>query len=308
MVRVIAAASPHDFAAGDTIIKKGDTNGSALFIILEGNVVCTDIGDGDAEECPLAAGDYFGELALMGTGAPRAATVTARSPTTCMAVERAAFVRVVGTLAKVLETNAVVRTIRAAPSFRLLATDVLEYLVASCTETVVEHGGVFMRAGEKINGMVVCKSGELSYAGRVVAANQYFFESSLYSEEIVDEDVKVSGASPTEPARFLVIARDAVERMIGQPLAQYRGKEALTLASLQRAEGLGGGLGRRRRSYGISCVASALRCHHGSNPPSRSLWNSHLLPSTSYLSCARRRAWRVGTNFVEAPILRLPIL
>lgn len=246
MDRVIAAASPHDFAAGDTIIKKGDTNGSALFIILEGNVVCTDIGDGDAEECPLAAGDYFGELALMGTGAPRAATVTARSPTTCMAVERAAFVRVVGTLAKVLETNAVVRTIRAAPSFRLLATDVLEYLVASCTETVVEHGGVFMRAGEKINGMVVCKSGELSYAGRVVAANQYFFESSLHSEEIVDEDVKVSGASPTEPARFLVIARDAVERMIGQPLAQYRGKEALTLASLQRAEGLGGGLGRRR--------------------------------------------------------------
>jgi CRP-like cAMP-binding protein len=179
MLRVSEAASPHTFRTGDAIVRKGDA-GNALFIILEGAVVCSEIGDGDVADVPLAAGDYFGELALMGSGAPRAATVTASEATTCMAIERAAFNRVVGDLTHLLEANALVRTIRTAPSFKHFADDVLEHIVDAAALRgfiTVAPGQTYMREGERTNAMVVVASGEVEYNGRRYGANQVCFVS-----------------------------------------------------------------------------------------------------------------------------------
>ena len=61
-------------ASGRTIVRAG-AEGDALFVVLDGSATVERDGQVVAE---LAAGDYFGELALLDPG-PRAATVVATS-------------------------------------------------------------------------------------------------------------------------------------------------------------------------------------------------------------------------------------
>jgi CRP-like cAMP-binding protein len=57
------------------------------------------------EVCPrMGRGAYFGERALL-FDAPRAATVTAVADTKCLAMDRAAFVRIMGPLTDLLSRN-----------------------------------------------------------------------------------------------------------------------------------------------------------------------------------------------------------
>ena len=112
--RLSKAASRHTFEAGDIILRKGDT-GNAFFVILDGNVSCSNIGTGSSKrgcDVSLHTGDYFGELALLGDGT-RNATVTASTKTTCIVVERAAFHRIVGDLRHEIEVNAMLAEVNA---------------------------------------------------------------------------------------------------------------------------------------------------------------------------------------------------
>lgn len=121
----------------------------------------------------------------------------------------------------------------------------------------VVAGQTYMRAGERTNAMLVVASGKIDYNGRVYDANQYFFESSLHSEELADGDVRATGDTP---ARLIAIERDAVEGLIGQPLAEYRGKN-VDFATLKRASVSApptGGKVARRRSLAVVMLPRAL--------------------------------------------------
>jgi len=89
--QLFAAMFEKNFNDGDTIIKQGDV-GDNFYVLESGK--CEIFVQKGTEPAKLvstvAAGGSFGELALM-YGSPRAATVIARSPVRCWALDRQAY-------------------------------------------------------------------------------------------------------------------------------------------------------------------------------------------------------------------------
>ena len=74
-----------DYAAGETIIREGDTS-TEMFIIQEGKVAVTKrIGDNEVFLATLQRGDFFGEMSLL-ESLPRNATVRALTQTRLVAI------------------------------------------------------------------------------------------------------------------------------------------------------------------------------------------------------------------------------
>jgi MFS family permease len=77
---------PHEFPAGTVAMHEGDV-GELFHVIVAGSAVVTVKGK---PRPPLAAGDCFGEIALL-RGIPRTATVAADQPLRTLAPDREAF-------------------------------------------------------------------------------------------------------------------------------------------------------------------------------------------------------------------------
>lgn len=92
--RVLAAGRRRRFAAGEIVFHEGDL-ADAFHLLMSGRVavrVATPNGD-QALLTVMVPGDAFGELALLGGGGRRAATISALEPTETLAVGRAEFDR-----------------------------------------------------------------------------------------------------------------------------------------------------------------------------------------------------------------------
>jgi CRP-like cAMP-binding protein len=98
-----------------------------LYLIISGEAdVWVDAADGRQRVAALESGDIFGEMGML-TGAPRAATVTARTDTTCYRLDKKGFESILrgrpdiaGAMAQVLSGR------RAALEDRLAAAQRLE--------------------------------------------------------------------------------------------------------------------------------------------------------------------------------------
>jgi CRP-like cAMP-binding protein len=67
---------PRSLAAGDTVMRQGDS-GDSLYLLAEGILdVAIDLGELGVVRDRIAPGEVFGEMSLL-TGQPRGATVTA---------------------------------------------------------------------------------------------------------------------------------------------------------------------------------------------------------------------------------------
>ena len=84
--RVGRLAEMKRFSKGAQVVRAG-ARGDALYVILDGGA---QVRTPSGHTRKLAAGDYFGELALL-DGAPRAATVTATGVLTTARIGRTAF-------------------------------------------------------------------------------------------------------------------------------------------------------------------------------------------------------------------------
>ena len=110
------------FPAGEYIIRKGEP-GSMFYCLEEGIVDCIDIGEKNDGRVEIRGGletSYFGERALV-LNEPRAASVVARTPCTCLVLEGQDFQRVLGPLNTVLRSNLVIRAIAGQAQFAHLA-------------------------------------------------------------------------------------------------------------------------------------------------------------------------------------------
>lgn len=91
---MLAAGRRRRFAAGEIVFHEGDP-ADAFHLLMSGRVavrVATPNGD-QALLTVLVPGDAFGELALLGRGGRRTATISALEPTQTLAVGRAEFDR-----------------------------------------------------------------------------------------------------------------------------------------------------------------------------------------------------------------------
>jgi CRP-like cAMP-binding protein len=81
------AAVEQDYAAGQEIVRQGDT-GVGAFIIKKGRVEIVQDRQGHQHKlAELKSGDVFGEMALLDEF-PRSATCRAIEPTTCLGIQR----------------------------------------------------------------------------------------------------------------------------------------------------------------------------------------------------------------------------
>jgi CRP-like cAMP-binding protein len=101
------------FAAGEPIIRQGES-GDSLFLIVQGDVLVS-LGQGGINQSvtTLKAGDFFGEMSLV-TGEPRSATCTARTDVLCHVIDHAAFKALLSERPQVAEQLSAVLTTRQA--------------------------------------------------------------------------------------------------------------------------------------------------------------------------------------------------
>ena len=97
---LLAVARPVQYAAGETIVRQGQT-GTSLFIVLHGEASVTLAGT-SGEVARLRDGDVFGEMSLL-TGEARTATVTAVDDCDVLEIDAEGFRTVVVSNPAVLE-------------------------------------------------------------------------------------------------------------------------------------------------------------------------------------------------------------
>jgi cAMP-dependent protein kinase regulator len=90
---------------GDMICRQGD-EGNYFYIIKEGKAECfqTDAAGEEKLVASLGEGHYFGEIALL-TSKPRQATVKAKGVLKVLAIDRATFTRVFGSMDVIMKRN-----------------------------------------------------------------------------------------------------------------------------------------------------------------------------------------------------------
>jgi len=93
------------YADGDTICTQGE-EGNYFYIVKEGNAVCyqANAAGENKEVASLTTGNYFGEIALL-TTKPRQATVRAKGQLKVLAIDRATFTRVLGSMEDIMKRN-----------------------------------------------------------------------------------------------------------------------------------------------------------------------------------------------------------
>ena len=146
------------FEAGQKIVIEGDP-GELLFIIKEGNVVCTQNGK---EIRKMTKGDYFGEQALL-YGSARTATVMAVEETICVALNREELAGCLGaSLQQIIYKNSMRIAIDKNSILKKLGKTQLENLINEMEVQSFENEEVVIQAGGlKKNGIFVIVKGAL---------------------------------------------------------------------------------------------------------------------------------------------------
>lgn len=104
VLTIADALVPVHFKAGEVVVKQGDTAADRFFLVESGELK-GEIAGVAGEVCArLKEGAYFGERALI-TDEPRAATITAVVDSKCLAMDRAAFLRLLGPITELLARN-----------------------------------------------------------------------------------------------------------------------------------------------------------------------------------------------------------
>ena len=182
------------FAAGDYIIRKGD-EGNIFYFIKSGSVKCTKAGSGalQLKELPLGPGEYFGERALL-TNEPRAANVVATADCICMALDREAFNKSLGTLKELLDHNLGMRVLKTVPLLHELREEEREKLIKMFKPITFEDGSYIIYQGEKGHTFYVVRDGRAEVTRIVDGTTEsvsiahlgngdYFGEGALLEDE-----------------------------------------------------------------------------------------------------------------------------
>ena len=183
------------FNAEQKIVNENDT-GELLYIIKEGNVVCTQKGK---EIRKMSKGDYFGEQALI-YGSLRTATVTAVDDVTCVALNREEFSNALGaSFQQILYKNSIRIAFDRSEVIKKLSSLQKENIINEIEVQSFQSGQVIMPMGalKKAEILIILK-GEIRNTKSKEALFQVFdiigdLDVVSQSSEIYKEDYIAKG-------------------------------------------------------------------------------------------------------------------
>lgn len=255
--KVAGAVQLVSFAAGETIIKKG-TKGAVFYMIKDGSVVCTDVGAGTKTmmDTTLTAGEYFGERALL-RSEPRAATVSARTDVTLMALDREDFNNLLGNLSALMDYNLGIRVLQGVALFSHLSMSERDAVFNACKPVKFQKNSVIVNIGDAVETFYIIKDGHVvrTEAGKptVLGAGEWFGDAELESKA---------------PSKALFTAQDEVDcfaldratfaSLLG-PMEKLRRDEKR--AAAEAKSGAAGGAGGAGGAAGSSKAAAEPAAH-----------------------------------------------
>jgi cAMP-dependent protein kinase regulator len=208
------------FATDERIVQKGE-QGDIFYILNEGQVKVHDIGLGDSQAVDqiLKAGDWFGERALM-TGEPRAANVTAMTDVIAFAVDRETFEKTIGKMEDILGHAARLRFLKSVPVFAGAKLLDVEYsrLVDRFKIYKFEKGQKLSEAGKaSAHTMFIVKEGKLlvnNEDGNILTlrSGDYFGENAILGKS---SDTSTDNCICEEKTVCWGLTRSSIEEVIG---------------------------------------------------------------------------------------------
>jgi len=222
------------YIEGERIFSKGD-EGKVLYIVKDGSIRLHDIGHGQStfEDQILKSSDFFGERALL-TKEPRAATATAASSCTLLAISRETFELTCGSLEEIISSESKKKFLQSVPIFAQSKFEAheMKLLSESAQEISFKKGDFLMKRGEEteINLYIITKGRLLVTAPRglliKLKEGDYFGDKNITSESSTsDSDVSVE-----DDTTCWVLGKKVIEDIIGdlnrlgKPLAYVSSK------------------------------------------------------------------------------------
>lgn len=213
MDKLCEAVEIFPYKEGDVIIQKG-SEGNVFYMIKEGSVDVSEMGEKFANHT-LSEGEYFGERALI-TGEPRAATITAKSPTVLlMALDRDAFISLLGPLKELLDFNMNLRVLTSVKIFANLSEMEINKLATSFELVNFLAGKEIIKQGDKGSTFYILKDGSCTViadgttVGTLTQGN-YFGEMAL-----LDDEVRKATVQATVDCECFQLDRDVFVNILG---------------------------------------------------------------------------------------------
>jgi cGMP-dependent protein kinase len=250
----LAAASRQELFDPETyIIRQGD-EGDTFYLIEEGRVKCThrrsETDDTETDLIELAAGDYFGEMALL-LDEPRHANVIALEPTRCLTLNRDQFVELLGPMRDLLDRQMRIRVLKSVPLLSSLSDDELDTIAHALRVVVYSDGDIIIQQGQEGTSFFIINEGEVKCTKNgkelmTMSAGDFFGERALLRREKRAANIIARGR-----VECLVLDRRAFEDLLGdlQDIMdrEIRRREAMQVDPKAAAAGDGA---QRRMSQG----------------------------------------------------------
>jgi len=205
------------FPAGDEIIIKG-TVGNVFYLIKEGTVRITDVGDGKSfPDHNLGPGLYFGERALL-TGEPRAANITALTNVVLMALDRESFTSLLGPLKEVLNTNMILRVLNNLKWFENLSSNTKLKIAKAFDIEAYKAGDVLCHEKSKCEKFFIINDGfaiVMKDAVQIGVQIAGTFFGELHLVEDLARTISVHTVTAHSDMEIFTITRVVFEEIIG---------------------------------------------------------------------------------------------
>jgi len=215
ITRIGDVLSVAHYSPQEKIIKQGEA-GDKFYLIKSGKVSITQSTFTSSKQlATLAAGGYFGELALQ-SNEPRKATVTALLPTVCWTMDRGTFTSLLGNMKEAIDESVGTQILRKVKLLDGLNDKQLLIISRCLTKEQYDVGHEIITQGEQGDHFYMLASGEVTVAVNHVevarlSSGAFFGEKALLANDVRGATVTAAAA----PCVCLLLTRSDFTRLLG---------------------------------------------------------------------------------------------
>jgi cGMP-dependent protein kinase len=196
------------YAPGAVIVRKGDVADS-LFVVKSGSVSAQ--AEDGKEIKKMQPGEVFGESALEGVDAKRAATVVSEGKVVLLKLSRAGFTDVLGDLKDLAKNNFNDKVLSSAELFKGLSESDRSTLIEHLEEQSYPEGAKIISQGERGDAFYIIKTGTVRVSSNVDGQEKVIkdkLETGAYFGEAALIDDKPRMATVTASSACVIMKLD----------------------------------------------------------------------------------------------------